>query len=456
MRAVSQRLIAPALIAATLAAPRALRAEGPAPANAAERAAAVPPDVPIPAVLGLDDALRLLRERGLDLLIADAAVRTAEGTAQTAAAVANPQVSFSTGPMIDYEAPTAGCSGCSRQVIEAGVSDNAAVLDSLVGKRGLRVEVARAALAAARLSRADALRKLELQVKQAYAQVVLQAETLDLDREIQKALERTLTVSRAQYPRIIDEGGLARIEVQKLEGDQAVSSGVQTLRQAKITLAFLLGARRVAPDFEVDRKTLELRVPAALAAASPAGLLRRAVELRPDVASLGYQRIGAGASVELARRQQLPDVTLGLQYSSWGVGQSAATPPVFSGQISASLPIFYQQQGEIRRARANLATQSLQYAKALAQVAADVENAFAAYKANRDLVERMEGRLIERARTARDIVERQFRGGNLKLTDFLDAQRTYIATSKERLNDLAAYWTAIFQLEQAVNAELRR
>ena len=40
--------------------------------------------------------------------------------------------------------------------------------------------------------------------------------------------------------------------------------------------------------------------------------------------------------------------------------------------------------------------------------------------------------------------------------DFLDSLRTYIATRQEYLNDLGAYWTAVFQLEQAVNTELRR
>jgi len=190
--------------------------------------------------------------------------------------------------------------------------------------------------------------------------------------------------------------------------------------------------------------------------ASPVGLLRRALELRPDVAALGYQRLRADASLELAKRQQLPDVTLGLQYSSWGVGQAAVTPPVLMGQIQANIPIFYQQQGEIRRARADLATQSLQHAKALAQVAADVERAFAAYQANRELVERMEAALLSRAKTARDIVEKQYHNGNLTLSDFLDSQRTYIATRQEYLNDLSAYWTAVFQLEQAVNTELRR
>src|SRR5580704_16352321 len=179
MRAASRILIALLLLVGATCA-RAARAGDPA--------ARVPPDIAIPSPLSLDDALRLLRERGLDLLVADAAVRTAEGNAQTAAAVANPQASASAGPMLNYESTGAGCTGCSREVVNAGITDSAALVDALVGKRLLRVEVARAALAAARLSRADAQRKLELQVKQQYAAVVLQAETLDLDREIQRSL----------------------------------------------------------------------------------------------------------------------------------------------------------------------------------------------------------------------------------------------------------------------------
>ena len=424
--------------------------------GAAPEQAGVPPDVAIKSALSLDEALRLLRTRGLDLLIADASVRTAEGDLQSAAGLANPQVSVSSGPMLNYSASGAGCTGCSQAVINWGVGDNAAIVGAIAGKRALGVEVARAALAAARLSRADALRRLELQVKRQYAQVVLQAETLDLDREIQKSLQATLEVSRLQYPRVLDEGGLSRIEVQKLEGDQAVSADVQTLRQAKAALAFLLGARRVAPDFDVDCDTLKFRVPAALEGATAASLLRRAVELRPDVAALGYQRERAGASFELAKRQQLPDVSLSLQYSSWGTGQAAVTPPNFMGQVSANIPVFYQQQGEIRRARADLATQALQYAKALAQVTSDVETAFAMYKGNRELVERMESKLLERARTAFSVVEKQYRAGSLTLNDYLDAYRTYAATRQEYLNDLSAYWSAVYQLEQAVNVELRR
>ena len=383
-------------------------------------------------------------------------MRTAEANLQTAAAIQNPSASVSTGPLFNYSTSQCSGPGCSLASIGAGLNDNGAIVEAIAGRRGLRVDVARAALAAARLSRADAQRTLELQVKQQYAAVVLTAETLDLTREIQKSLEATLAVSRLQYPRVIDDGALARIEVQKLEGDQAVSSDIQTLRQAKVALAFLLGARRIAPDFEVARDALKFRVPAALEGATPAALLRRAIELRPDVAALGYQRLRAGASFELAQRQQVPAVQLGVQYTSAGLGQGAASPPTFSGQLQATLPIFYQQQGEIRRARADLATQALQYAKALAQVASDVETGFATFKGNRELVERMESTLLDRAKTAFTIVEKQYRGGALALNDFLDAYRTYIATRIEHLQGLTAYWDAVYQLEQAVGAELRR
>jgi cobalt-zinc-cadmium efflux system outer membrane protein len=418
--------------------------------------AGLPPDLPIPSPLSLDEALRILDARGLDLLAAEAAIRTAEGNAQTAAAVANPQISASDGPTLNYEANGPGCSGCSRQNLSVAVGDNAAILDALVGKRGLRLEVARAALAAARLARADARRNLAFQVKQAYAAVVLAADALDLAREIAKSLEQTFAVSRAQYPRALDEGGLARIEVQKLEGDQAVSGAVMALRQAKVTLAFLLGSRRMASDFDVDRDTLKYKVPAALSGATAASLLRRALGLRPDVAVLGYQRLRADAGLRLAQRRQMPDVQISINYNSLGLGQGGASPPYVAPQLQANLPVFYQQQGEVRRARADLTTQALQHAKALARVASDVEMAFAAFEANRNLVERMEATLLGRARTARDIVEKQYRGGNLKLSDFLDSQRTYIATNLEYLQDRAAYWTAVYQLEQAVGAELRR
>src|SRR5204862_491067 len=55
----------------------------------------------------------------------------------------------------------------------AGPGDSGALGASLAGKRWLRLKTARAPLASARMSRADAQRQLELQVKELYLQAVL-------------------------------------------------------------------------------------------------------------------------------------------------------------------------------------------------------------------------------------------------------------------------------------------
>ena len=85
-----------------------------------------------------------------------------------------------------------------------------------------------------------------------------------------------------------------------------------------------------------------------------------------------------------------------------------------------------------------------------------MSTAFVAFATSRQLVQRMEGGgLLQNAKTARDITRLQYEKGAASLTDFLDAQRTYIATNVEYFQDLTSYWTAVFQLEQAVGAGVR-
>ena len=443
------------------------RAEGPpagAPAGGSDAQAdtlpgraAVPPAVELPKLLTLEESLRILRTRGLDLLIAGAQVMSAEADLVNAGAVANPNATVQLGPTFNYSSsPPGGCSGCAQYFVQWGLSDNAAIMDFVSGKRGLRVKAARAALAAARLGRADAERNLGSQVKQQYAQVVLARATLDFYRVVQDTMTKTLELNKLRYPRMIDEGGLARVEIQKLEADQGVSTATMTLRQAQVGLAFLLGVRTATPDFDVEKTLLKLRVPASLGGAtggSEQTLFELALNNRPDLKAQGYQRVRSGEALALAKRTQFPDVTLNMQYSQLGMGQNVGQPMSIIFGASMNLPVFYQQQGEIRRARADADTQALQYEKNIAQVASDLSTAYAGFKANRELVERMEATLLGRAKTARDILEKQYRAGNASLMDFLDAERTYISTNIEYLQDLTAYWTALFQLEQAVGIE---
>jgi len=82
----------------------------------------------VPARLRLPDALRLFREHGLDLILAEAAVEGARGDTLLASAAPNP--SFSGGVGRSF-----ACSGvgCSDLAWSAGISDGSALFDSLSG-----------------------------------------------------------------------------------------------------------------------------------------------------------------------------------------------------------------------------------------------------------------------------------------------------------------------------------
>ncbi len=412
------------------------------------------PAVELPSSLTLDEALKIFRAHGLDLLIADAAVMSAEGDLKSAGAVPNPSWQL-------YGSYSFSATGQNRPSppwgVTVGLGDSNAIEDSLSGKRGLRLQVARAALAATRQNRADAQRTIELQLKQQYILAVLARDSLDFALEVQKSLTQTFDLMHKRLMAgAISEADEAKVETAKLEADQAVDSSTQALRVAKLGLAFLLGVRGPVRDFQVAQDLPKYVLPSAVASATRESLIMEAFEARPDLRAMHFQQERAAASVRLAKRLRFPDLSLNLSYQQQaGDDSHAAQPPTFSVGVEGTLPIFYFQRGEITKAEADLRTQDLTRSKTEAQVVSDVETAWTNLQATRRLVERMEARLLDRASRARDLTEIQYKKGAASLLEFLDAQRQWIATNVEYLQDLANYWTAVFQLEQAVGRDLR-
>jgi cobalt-zinc-cadmium efflux system outer membrane protein len=426
---------------------------------AAPSVRAQPEEAPlvVPDPLTLDSALDLFRKRGLDLLIADAAVAGAEGDVKIAGAVANPNWSLFGSYSFTYDANATNSRLESPWGVTAGLGDSNALVDSLSGKRWLRLKVARAALAAARMNRADAQRSLELAVKGAYITAVLARDNLDFALQVQQGGDQIFQLNKTRYSAgAISEADLAKVETMKLEADQAVDIQSSALRAAKVQLAFLLGVRGTVPDYKVDQDLPKFRVPAPMANATAESLIGTAIDHRPDLKAIGLQRERALAAIALARRQRFPDLSLNVQYSQQaGTTNAAAQPPTVSFGLMGTFPLFYFQAGEIKKAEADYRTQQLQRAKVEAQLVSDVEAAYNAFVSSRKLVERMEGRLLDRARRARELVSLQYQKGAASLLEYLDANRTFIANNVEYLQDLANYWTAVYQLEAAIGMDLR-
>jgi cobalt-zinc-cadmium efflux system outer membrane protein len=229
----------------------------------------------------------------------------------------------------------------------------------------------------------------------------------------------------------------------------------QAERTARSQVAVLLAVEGPLPDFRVDPALLERVLELIPMQASSESLLADALVTRPDVLALEQQEARAKTALSLALLQRIPDVTFSASYTQEGTGAGAITPPTLTFGLSLPLPIFYQQQGEVARAEADLRAQTLQTRKLEAQLASEVGIAFTSFATSRALIERMQTRLLDRARRARDLVQIQYEKGAASLLELLDAQRAYAQTQTEYRQDLHDLWVALFKLQAAVGKEIQ-
>jgi outer membrane protein TolC len=422
---------------------------------APDRPDTVPTGVVVPATLTLGEATKLFRAKGLDLLIADTTVETAHGALLIARGYTNPSMSLGAGASLGY---TPGPGGPSAFNWSVNVSDQACLAQIIFGKHGLNVKVARWAYEAAKMDRLDAQRTLEGGMKQQFAQTALAKVSITYAKD-NREFSKTIfdLVNRKFSAGAVSDADLASAETDLLETEQAIAFAENSYYQDKVTLAFLLGSRSIASDYDLDDEFLKNKVSEAVEApGARAQLAREAFDLRPDLKSIEYNRRSALDALTLARRQRIPDISLWANYTMEGTGNNALTPPTLTAGLSSTLPLFYHQQGEIKQAEANLHLQDVSRAKRESQVASDLEGARAALQFAKDRIDRLESRLLKRAQDSRDLVRIQYEHGAAALIDLLFAERQFIQTKQEYLQAQTDYWTAAFQIEQALGRELRK
>jgi cobalt-zinc-cadmium efflux system outer membrane protein len=404
----------------------------------------------VPAQLRLGDALRLFREHGLDLILSEAAVEGARGDALVASAAPNPSFSGGVGRSFACSGP-----GCSDLAWSFGVSDGSAVFDSISGKRGLRMNAANLAFEVARKGEADARRTLEGLLRQTYLNAVAARQALATQKEAQETLGRVADLNRARCQHgSISEVEVLKVETEKLTADQQVERSEQELNAAKAQLAFMLGARGRVPVFEVDGELPGYLVPPALQGATVDSLLDLARKQRPDLAGAKLNRDRAEAALRSSQRLRFPDIEMSAGVSGQGSYSSAINPPTFSFGLTLTPPIFNRFQGEIVKAKADLAAQKTQLAKTEAQVLSDAQTAFTQFSSAKSRVERAERELLEHAKRTRDLVQLQYQKGAASLLEYLDAQRILISTRLDYESDLSDYWQAVVLIGQAVGMEI--
>jgi outer membrane protein, heavy metal efflux system len=383
------------------------------------------------AQLTLPDAVQLALQRN-PLLRAKQREHDATRAGETTAAL-RPN------PTASYSAEQLGSAGVEpqhtvalSQTIETG------------GKRGRRIESARAATRVSEFELADVRRQVIAQVKRAFTDVLTAEATVKLASDNLQSIDELERLGRLRAEKgEIAELELLRIQTQRFAFERDLGDAQQAVQVAKIALRTAMGPEAIPRDFDAVGELVFRDV-----ALDRDRLLQQSLEHRPDVLAAEAGRTKARADVNLARANAWWDFAPQVQYQRIGPDNT------FGVGISIPLRVFDRNQGEIERTQAGVERADHLRDAAISQVRSEVESALASVLTAREKVRRLGDLYLPRAARVRATVDFAYRRGGLSVLDLLDAQRTYRETALEHVRALGNYWIAVYQLEAAVGESL--
>jgi cobalt-zinc-cadmium efflux system outer membrane protein len=358
---------------------------------------------PLPTQVTIEQVLTIMNERSPRIAAERAAIEVAEADRITAHTLPNPSISYGGAHLV---------SGLST----GAVTQHQIVMDQplLVGhQRQAREAEADLAVAAERAKVDDTLAQRRTVVREAFATLLSKQEQLEVSKQSLADLERVQQVvrgraeagerSRYDVARVDTETETLRVDIMNAEADVEDAAG---------QLATLLGLPGWSPR-AVGSLTLG-ETPT-----EPDRLWDIATTRRPSLVSLRQQQAASRGGIVLARRERLPIpiVSGGAQLTNDVAGTSA----IFG--LSLPLPVFDKNQGAVAKAEAQLNADTLALTAELQEARAEVERAAKALVARRDALARLEGGVVQRVPTLRQMAEDAYREGSGDILDLLDAMR---------------------------------
>jgi len=150
----------------------------------------------------------------------------------------------------------------------------------------------------------------------------------------------------------------------------------------------------------------------------------------------------------LAFSNRARDITGGLEYDRAGPLNAIG----FS--ISVDIPIHDRNQGNIAHSKIAVRQAAETEAYATSTVLTDVVNAHAGFQTSEKVVSLYQSGYLDQAKQSLEISTYVYENGNGTLLDLLDAERTYRATQLAFRQALAAYMTAVQQINFVVGRQV--
>ncbi|WP_307945184.1 TolC family protein [Pseudomonas mosselii] len=373
--------------------------------------------------LSLDQALDAAFSQNPDFAAIGREIGIAEGERRQAGLIPNPELSWE---VEDTRRATSTTTVTLSQALELG------------GKRGARIEVAKAGQAIARLELERQRNSLRADVIQAFHAALRAQTTLELAQQSQALTERGLRVVegrvRAGQSSPVEA---TRAQVQLAQAEAAVRRARTERGVANQVLARLTGSAEARFD-RLDASNLS---PGPAPQAEP---LLAKVEQTAEWRLAAAQIERGDASLGSEKAQRIPNLTvsLGSQYSR----EDRERVNVVG--LSMPLPLFDRNQGNVLAA-ARRADQARDLRNAVElRLRSETRSALEQWGTAMGEVQAYDRTILPAAQQAVDTATRGFEMGKFAFLDVLDAQRTLIDARGLYLEALAQATDARAQVER--------
>lgn len=309
----------------------------------------------------------------------------------------------------------------------------------LGGKRGARMDVARADSRAAALDLAAGRARIEAEVAAAFHAAYLAQEHVALAAQVSESGRRSSDAAarRVQAGKVspVEEARARVAEANwRIEGVAAQKE----LDEARIKLASLLGSEA--------RAIGSLAAPGAPEAS--ALRLQALVDAAPAMQRAAAEVEAGSAALKLERAQRLPDVSLIVGSKREGPERERVRQNIVG--LSIPLPLFNRNQGAILAAerRADKARAELEATRL--RIRAEAQQAHARMQAALQQERLVREDVLPGARYAAEAALKGFEAGKFNYVEVLDAQRTLVQAQAQHLRVLSDFYRAKADLSRLV------
>lgn len=302
----------------------------------------------------------------------------------------------------------------------------------------LRSNAAEAEFAAAKLEVAGRAMDLILEVRKGFYEYIADQQILELRKTVLEAL-RASAVAAGQIHAAgnMTDLDLASQQVLYEEARVSFSSAETALATSRERLNALLGLWGPATSWQATER---LPDPVEESMESPEA---RAVARSVELATLRQRFTAASERARLARaRGWVPELKAGVAFERQG--DEWSTGPI----AEIELPVFYQGQGEVARAQAEMRREEQRLGATAVRVRAALRAVSVRATTARQRARYYEDVLLPMRERIVDDTQLQFNAMNTSVFQLLIARRDQIEAGRAYIDALREYWLAQADLEQ--------